>query len=27
MWLETRKNEQWERHENNFPHRLNIRYF
>lgn len=27
MWLETRKNEQWERHENNFPYRLNIRYF
>lgn len=27
MWLETRKNEPWERHENNFPHRLNIRYF
>jgi len=27
MWLETRKNEPWERHENNFPYRLNIRYF
>lgn len=27
MWLETRKNEPWERHENNYPYRLNIRYF
>lgn len=27
MWLETRKNEAWERHENNYPYRLNIRYF
>jgi hypothetical protein len=27
MWLETRKNEPWERHESNFPYRLNIRYF
>jgi hypothetical protein len=27
MWLETRKNEKWERHENNYPYRLNIRYF
>jgi hypothetical protein len=27
MWLETRKNEEWERHENNYPYRLNIRYF
>jgi hypothetical protein len=27
MWLETRKNEPWERHEYNYPHRLNIRYF
>jgi len=27
MWLETRKNEQWERHENNYPYRLNINYF
>ena len=26
-WLETRKNEEWERHENNYPYRLNIRYF
>lgn len=27
MWLETRKNEAWERHEYNYPTRLNIRYF
>jgi hypothetical protein len=27
MWLETRKNEPWERHEYNYPYRLNIRYF
>jgi hypothetical protein len=27
MWLETRKNEPWERHEYNYPNRLNIRYF
>jgi hypothetical protein len=27
MWLETRKNEPWERHEYNYPFRLNIRYF
>ena len=27
MWLETRKNEEWERHEYNYPNRLNIRYF
>lgn len=27
MWLETRKNEEWERHEYNYPYRLNIRYF
>jgi hypothetical protein len=27
MWVETRKNEQWERHEMNYPHRLNINYF
>jgi len=27
MWLETRKNEPWERHEHNYPYRLNIRYF
>jgi hypothetical protein len=27
MWLETRKNEPWERHEYNYPMRLNIRYF
>lgn len=27
MWLETRKNEPWERHENNYPYRINIRYF
>jgi hypothetical protein len=27
MWLETRKNEAWERHEYNYPMRLNIRYF
>jgi len=27
MWLETRKNEPWERHENKYPYRLNIRYF
>jgi hypothetical protein len=27
MWLETRKNEPWERHEYNYPKRLNIRYF
>lgn len=27
MWLETRKNEEWERHEYNYPLRLNIRYF
>ena len=27
MWLETRKGEPWERHENNYPNRLNIRYF
>jgi len=27
MWLETRKNEKWERHEYNYPNRLNIKYF
>jgi hypothetical protein len=27
MWLETRKNEPWERHEYNYSYRLNIRYF
>jgi hypothetical protein len=27
MWLETRKNESWERHEYNYPNRLNIKYF
>lgn len=27
MWLETRKNEPWERHEYNYPNRINIRYF
>ena len=27
MWLETRKNEKWERHEYNYPMRINIRYF
>lgn len=27
MMLETRKNEKWERHEYNYPYRLNIQYF
>lgn len=27
MWLEIRKNEKWERHEYNYPCRLNIQYF
>lgn len=27
MWLEIRKNEPFERHEYNYPYRLNIRYF
>jgi hypothetical protein len=27
MWLEVRKNEEFERHEYNYPLRLNIRYF